>query len=665
MRGEFLLDDRLLVSESPFVHSIHGLYRIWFTTDPTDYWPMTNTSFWLEWRLWGSNPTGYHITNLILHIAAVCMIWAILRELRVTGAYLAAFLFAVHPVNVESVSWISQRKNTLAMVFFLLSIWWYLKEEDEKSRRAEEQARGRLGIWYWMSLLAFLLAMLSKGSVAVLPGLLLAIVWWRRKRIDVWDVLRTVPFFLIAGGLAYVNVWFQKHGNDVVLRSADFLQRLAGAGAVVWFYLAKALAPVDLMFIYPNWIIETRALRWWLPLLAALALTAILARQVIGHKTVWPRALLFGWLFFCIALVPVLGFTDVGFMQYSLVADHYQHIAIIAVVTLAAAGCRLWIAGSHGALRSVPIAGTIAVTAALTYLTWQQNHLYCDPLHWCEGTLERNPDCWQLQNDVGVALRKIGRTDEAIAHYKSALRLNPNYVDAHYNYGNALFASGQTQGAIEEYQQVLRLKPDYALAHDNLGSALAQLGRLDEAVDQFEQGLRLNSDSPISQNNLGKALGELGKSQQAIAHFQEALRLKPDYAEAHNNLGVELSKTDRPEAFKQLEQAVRLDPKYAEAHNNLAGLLLEDGRVPEAIEHYRQALQLKSSYIKAYANLAKAYAQADRRADAIDTAEKGLELARSQGQLPMAQQIESWLMEYRAQSNGTKGSGIQADHPSP
>ncbi len=259
MRGEFLLDDRLLVSESPFVQSTHGLYRLWFTTDPTDYWPMTNTSFWLEWRLWGSNPTGYHISNLILHIAAVCMIWAILRKLGVPGAFLAAFLFAVHPVNVESVSWISQRKNTLAMVFFLLSIWWYLKEEDEKSRRGEEKFRGRLGHWYWLSLAAFLLAMLSKGSVAVLPGLLLVIVWWRRKRIDVWDVPRTVPFFLIAGALAYVNVWFQKHGIDVVLRSADFSQRLAGAGAVVWFYLAKALAPVDLTFIYPNWMIDTRA----------------------------------------------------------------------------------------------------------------------------------------------------------------------------------------------------------------------------------------------------------------------------------------------------------------------------------------------------------------------------------------------------------------------
>ncbi len=260
--GEFLLDDKVLVTESEFVRGPNGLKRIWLSTDPPDYWPLTNTAFWLQWRAWGPNTIGYHATNVALHVAAAFLLWAILAKLAIPGAYLAALLFAVHPVNVESVAWISQLKNTLAMVFFLLSIWWYLRAEEgrgklevEKSKRGEEQT-GRVGLWYGLSLLAFVLAMLGKGSVAMLPVGLLLIVWWQRRRIAWADILRTVPFFAVAIALTAVNLWFQTHGKNIVVRDVTFAQRLAGAGAVVWFYLAKALVPIDLAFVYPNWRIQ-------------------------------------------------------------------------------------------------------------------------------------------------------------------------------------------------------------------------------------------------------------------------------------------------------------------------------------------------------------------------------------------------------------------------
>ncbi len=650
LRGEFLLDDRLLVSESPIIQSSNGLYRFWFTTEPTDYWPVTNTSFWLEWRLWGTNTTGYHVTNLLLHLAAVFLIWKILRTLAIPGAFLAALLFAVHPVNVESVSWISQRKNTLAMVFFLLSILWYLRAEERRETRGE--GRGS-GIWYWMSLVAFLLAMLSKGSVAVLPVLLLLIVWWRRKRIDAWDLLRTVPFFLIAGALAYVNVWFQKHGLDIVVRQRGFFAA-AGRGRGGGMVLPGQGAGAGVFGVHLSEL-EYRSARAVVVAAAGSGAHANCdfgaASDAAQHRLA--RALLFAWLFFCAALVPVLGFTDVGFMQYSLVADHYEHIAIIAVAALAAAGWSLLVP----AIARCACAGyrsweSSSVTGALAFLTWQQNQLYRGPLPLCEATLEQNPSCWPLHNDVGVALRKRGRTQEAIGHYQQALRLNPNFADAHYNFGNLLLQLGQTQSAIDQYQQAVRLNPDNASAHDNLGSALAQVGRQREAIKHFERSLRIKPESPITHNNLANVLDALGQSKEAIAHYQEALRLKPDYAEAHNNLGMALLETDRPEATEQFQEALRLAPQYADAHNNLAGVLLDNGQVSEAIEHYRQALSLKPNYAEAYSNLARAYAEMNERDAAIATAEKGLELARSQGQMPLAEQIESWLAEYRSQKNG-------------
>ncbi len=264
--GGFIWDDEPYLSQNPMIKAADGLYRYWFTTEPTDYYPFSNTTLWIEWRLWGANPTGYHVTNLLLHIASVLLIWQLLRKLSVPGAFLAALLFAVHPVNVESVAWICQRKGLLALVLSLLSILWYLRDVR------------RFDIWYWLSLTAFLLAMLSKGSVAVLPIVLLLIAWWQKGRIHVADIARMTPFFFVAIVLTGVNVWFQKHGADIVLRDATLAQRLLGAGAVVWFYLSKALLPLDLIFIYPAWNIHSSAL-WWLPLAAVVAVTCLLVWQ--------------------------------------------------------------------------------------------------------------------------------------------------------------------------------------------------------------------------------------------------------------------------------------------------------------------------------------------------------------------------------------------------
>ncbi len=672
LSGGFVLDDNLLLTENSLIKASDGLWRFWCTTEATDYWPASNTTLWIEWRLWGMNPTGYHVTNLILHIVEALLIWGILRMLSIPGAFWAAMIFVVHPVNVESVAWIAQRKGLLAMLFFLLSIVCYLRQFSAScSANAQHsrhtpcagpayRVRGLLiGPWYWLSLLAFMLAMLSKGSAAILPVLLLGIVWWRRTgtvpifasakmglspSVSRWDLLRTAPFFLVSMVLTLVNLWFMNRALGDVNRSADFTERLLGAGGVVWFYLYKALLPVDLIFVYPQWRIETDNLLWWLPLLAALIVTWALWRYRKG----WSRPFLFAWGFFCVALIPVLGFTDVGYMQHSLVADHYQHIALIGVITLAAAGWSVWHERARGAAHWAAIIVAILAAGTLTFLTFRQSGLYRDAITLYQATLEKNPDSWLAHNNLGTVLSDAGRLPEAIEHYEKTLKLKPDYPEAHNNMGLALLDAGRPQEAIEHYRQALRLKPDYADAHNNLGIALAKIDRRREAIRHYRQALRLRPAYPEVHNNLGLALADEGRIEEAINNYQQALRLKPDYPDAHNNLGKTLFDSGRlQEAIAHFQQALRLKPNYLECLNNLGCALLQTGRPHEAIEQFQQVLRLRPDYISACNNLALAYAEMHQSAEAIAASQKALELARSQGKTAQAKEIEDWLNAYR------------------
>jgi protein O-mannosyl-transferase len=694
LSGGFVLDDALLMVDNPLIQSQDGLYGFWCTTQPTDFWPATSTTFWIEWRLWKTCPGGCHITNLILHVVESLLIWIILRRLNIPGAFFAALIFAVHPVNVESVAWISQRKNIMGMLFFLLSILWYIKAGmptasvgmapafSSRHTPCAVPAHGVCGlhsnIYYSLSLAAFVLAMLGKGSTAVLPVLLLGIVWWLRP-LERRDLARISPFFAVAAVLSGVNVWFQTHGAEIVIRSANYPERLLGAGGVVWFYLYKAILPVDLAFVYRQWHIKVGNPLWWLPLVAALAVTAVLWR----YRQTWARPLLFAWGFFCVALAPVIGFTDVGFMQYSLVADHYQHIAIIGVIALAAAFWSLWRQSMRKKLRWAATLAAVAAAGSLTLLACQQSAIYRDAVTFYRTALVKNPDCWMAHNNLGETLFRSGSLQEALDHYGQALRLKPDYPDAHYNLGvllsktgylpeaiehykksirlksnylgaynnlgNALTNLGRTREAIEQLEQALRLKPDYAEAHNNLAAALAQSGRLQEALEHYGQALRLKSDYPEAHNNLGSLLSETGHLPEAIEHYQQAIHLQPDYPEAHNNLGKAFTDQGRTrEAIEQFQEALRLKPDYADAHNNLGVVLVQKGNLIEAIEHFKQAVLFKPDYINPYKNLALVYAMLKQPSQAVAAAQKALEIARSQEQAAEAAQIENWLNSYRA-----------------
>ncbi len=396
LNGEFILDDDVYLTNSSLIASPNGWYQFWLADQPMDYYPVSNTSLWLEWRLWKGNPAGYHITNLLLHVASALLIWMVLKKLAIPGAFLAALLYAVHPINAESVAWISQRKDLLAVVFALLAGLWYLRAQDRGAT---------FGIWYWLSLLAFLLAMLSKGSVACLPVVLLGLIWWRKRRIGLADLIATLPFFLIAVVLSVVNARVQTRGFSDTIRTAGLMERCEGAAAAVWFYVAKALVPINQVFIYPQWHIETNQVLGWLPLMAAVIVTVLLVCLGGIRSTPSARSLLFAWGFFCVALATDVGFADVGFMRYSLVADHYLHFALIGVVALVAAGFETW----RASLQPVGMAPSIVagvIVAALSMLTWQQAKLYGGPVPLYSNLLEKNPQCVIAHYNLANALLK-------------------------------------------------------------------------------------------------------------------------------------------------------------------------------------------------------------------------------------------------------------------
>lgn len=587
LNGDFLLDDDVLVADSPLIRDPAGIFRFWFTTDAIDYWPITNTSFWLEWRLWGMDATGYHVTNLLLHIAGALLIWRILSKLSVPGAFLAAFLFAVHPVNVESVAWIAQRKNLLALLFFLLSILSYVNAEKDSFPKPTR--------WYWLSLAAFVAAMLSKGSVAILPLVLVGIIAWLRP-LTRRDLVRVVPFLLVTAVLIPVNMWFQSRFTNQVVPAMDLVERVLRAAAVTWFYLYKALLPLHLSFVYPKWQIDAGQLRWWLPFAAAVVATGVLWR----YRRSRARLLLFAWAFFCLSLAPVMGFADIAFMEHSLVADHYQHISLLGVVAVVAAAWATWRERKRWQLDAV----AVAACAALTFLTWQQSSLYADGITLFRATLERNPSSAFAENNLGLALLAAGRQEEAIAHWEGAIRLKPDYPEAHFNIGRTLFKMGDFGRAAASFRRALLLRPHLAAYHYNLGTALARLHQLPEAIGHLRQAVDIQPEFAEAHHNLGSVLLEAGRLPEAIEQYEETVQLEPKHRDAHYNLGLAFYRSKRlDDAREQFRRVLRLDPNYSAAHNALGVALNDAGRLDEAIEQFEQALRVNPDDQAAAANL--------------------------------------------------------------
>lgn len=617
-------DDGTSVVNNPLIRRTEGLYQFWFSTLPVSYYPVTSSLLWLEWRLWGNAPLGYHLLNVLLHSLNAVLLWRALRRLNVPGAWLAAALFAVHPVNVESVAWISEQKNTLAMLFCLLSVLSYLRF-DALARTTpsalDPVADGQAtavhdgGRWYWLSLGAFVLALLSKTSAAPLPFVLLGLAWWRGGHVRRRDIARSVPFFCASVSVGLISRWFETHraiGSDF-MSTESFWTRLAGAGSAAWFYLYKAILPIDLRPIYPRWELDAGQWYSWLPLL----LVGAGAHACWRYRATLGKGPTLSLGYFLTMLLPVLGFLDINFMRYSRVADRWQYFAIIGPIALAAAA--LFPARAlTDQRRRWAIAFSGAALGVLAVLSYRQCGIYADPLTFWQAALAGSPDSPIAHNNLGTVLLERGRLDEAKAHFERVLAMDPEHAMAHYNLGGVLRQQGQVDEALAQFQRAVDIAPQNAEAELNLGELQADRGQLDKATAHFERALELEPENAELHNAVGLALLRKGELDRALSHFQRALEIRPAFAQAHGNLARALSQKGQLDAaIAELERAIELEPQQPEAYNNLANLLRQQGRLAEAVTHYQKALELRPGYAMAHYNLGEVLQQTGELSAAV------------------------------------------------
>ena len=679
----FIWDDDVYVTLNRLLTAPDGLKRIWFSLDsPSQYFPLTYTTFWLERMLWGLNPAGYHWVNILLHAVNALLVWWLLKRLRVPGAWLAAGIFALHPVQVESVAWITERKNVLSLFFCLLTLLAWIEFVGERGKRWWR--------YYLPALILYGLALCSKTTACTLPAALLLVLWLQGKPVDRVRVLQVLPFLALGVGMGLVTVWWERYhqGTEGEMFSFGPVERVLMASHAVWFYLGKLVWPVNLTFSYPRWTINSAdpLAYGWLAAGLGLGVVIYFVRRSAG------RGVEVAALFYVATLSPLLGFIMLYTFRYASVADHYQYVASIGPIALAAAGVTRALVSFEQRKPFLKPALGGALLLVLGLLTWRQCGMYADIETLWRATIARNPHSWMAYNNLGNALKREGRVDEAIIQYKRTLEIRPSHAEAHNNLGNALVQKGQVDEAITCYQKALNINPGYAEAHYNLGNAFLHERRVDEAIRQYQSALEIKPDFTEVHIKLGGALLQKGQVNEAVMHLKKALDIRPDYAMAHACLGVALlQKGQVDEAIIYFQKAVELEPLNAEFHDHLGYALLQKGQLDEAITHLREALKIKPDYpdagfnlarvawllatspkasvrngIKAIAlvgqveqlssgrnpvinmTLAAAYAEAGRFADAVATAERARSLAAQQGNASLADVLGKQIKLYQA-----------------
>ena len=612
--GTPVWDDNMHMTP-PELRSMDGLARIWTHSRETmQYFPLVHSAFWVGSNLWGDATLDFHLLNILLHVSSALILVKILRKLSIPSPWLAASIFALHPVMVESVAWISELKNTLSGVFFLAAALAYLAYDASKNRRT-----------YAWSLVLFLLGLLSKTTIATFPLAMLAVSWWKRGRLS-WkrDIVPLLPFLLggILFGLIVLHVEHTHIGSGERAFELTLVERCLLAGRAVWFYLGKAFLPVNLMFSYPRWVLSAAV--WWQYLFPAATLMVGGLLWALRKVRRAPAAAFF---YFAVMLLPYLGFISFYTFRYSYVADHYQYLAAIGPIVLAVGSVGTALGSAREGRGALKTAGSLILLLTLGTLSWKQSKMYSDAETLYRTTIKRNDSSWMAHNELGILLSKTKREDEALVQYRKALELNPDFVEAHNNVGLLLSEIGRPDEALAHYQKALELSPNLAKAHNNLGLLLAKMRRPDEALAHYQKALELNPDSAETENNLGGLFEDIGRTDEALAHYQRALEIDPHHAETHNNLGSLLSAKGRTdEALAHYLKALEIDPNQGEVEFNLGSLLDDMGRTDEAFTHYQRALELRPNRAEIHYALGLLLAKMGRSDEAMIQYQKAAEL---------------------------------------
>ncbi|MXX75496.1 MAG: tetratricopeptide repeat protein [Holophagales bacterium] len=580
LQGDFVWDD-VAFAEEPVIHSNSGLRNIWLT--PGDirneghYWPLTYTTFWLEHKLWGLAPVGYHIVNLLLYIGNVLLLWQLCRRLDLPGAWAAAAIWAVHPLHVESVAWIIERKDVLSGLLYLASALAYLNfaETGRRSRHV-------------LGLTLYALGLLAKSAVVTLPAALLIGHWWRRGRLKARDFLSTAPFFAVGLLISLGDMAFYR-SREVLSLDYSLTERFLIAARALWFYTGKLVWPSELAVIYPLWDIRAGDPAAWAYLAAAVAVGAALwyGRRGFG------RGPLAGTLFFAVTLSPALGFVNYGYMQFSFAADRFQYLAgfgLIAVLVGATEEATRRFARGR---KQVVAALLCALLVALGTATWRQARVWRNEVTLFGHVVSSNPAARDAHLNWSVALHKAGRYEESLAASRVAVELRPDSPDAHSNLGRALLRSNEFDAAEASFHRALEIEPGHRNANQNLAEAMRKQGRFSEAIDRYRIVLARDEDFSLAWAGLADALFRAGRHEEALEAAGQALGIDPDLTAA-GPLRLVMGKAERElgrydEAERNLEFAARLAPESPDPLFELAALAAARGRPEEADRHVARA----------------------------------------------------------------------------
>lgn len=588
-----------------------GLSRIWTELGATQqYYPLTHSLFWLQHQLWGQDTTGYHLTNILLHILSAGLVGLILTRLRAPAPWAVAAVFALHPMQVESVAWISELKNTLSGACALGACLLYLRFDDSRAAR----------LYAWASVL-FVCALLSKTVTAMVPAGLLGVLWWRHGGLDIRrHLLPLAPWLVVGAAAGLFTAWVEHTIIGAAGSAFDYslIERGLIAGRALAFYETTLLWPVGLSFNYPRWVISAGT--WWQYLFPLAVLVCVsLAWWWRGAS----RAPLAGLWWFAALLFPALGFFNVYPFRYSFVADHFQYLAGLGVITLVVG---LLATRLPRPARNQPVL-TMALALPLALLTWQQSHHYTDATTLYMATLEVNPRSSLALTNLAVPKLRgtVGDLTEAVALLTRAVDADPANAEAQSNLGFALTQLGRLDEARPHLEAALRADARLAGAHNNLGALLQRQGHADEAIVHYTEAVRLDPVDVEARINLATLLRMRGNLADAVVHLDAAEQLDPRRPEPAVQRGLALEQQgDLAGATRAYQAALSRRADDPPALENLAIVLLRQGAVGDAERHLRRLVDIAPTHVNGLYTLASALQMQGRPADAIPFYERAI-----------------------------------------
>ncbi|MBF0288882.1 MAG: tetratricopeptide repeat protein [SAR324 cluster bacterium] len=530
----FIIDDDKFFLTDQVLKVPEGLWEIWFAPSKNNgvwpYIPITRSTFWLEYQLFGQIPQISHSINIILHLISALLLWLGLKYCKVRGAWLIGVLFALHPVYVQSVAWITERKNVVSAIFYLLSFWSFFYFDQKKCWR-----------WYGVALFLFVCAVLSKTSTIMLPLLLIFCRLWLGFTWKKADMLSLLPFFLVAVAMGYFRIQFELlfFGASDSQFSLSFLERLIIAGHIPFFYVSKLLFPYPLIFTYSKWNIDPAQLAMYMPLMSLLITAMILFWK---YQDGWGKSLFLGLGGFLVSLFPVLGFFNNAWTQFSFVADHWVHLPSIPLLILLVQCLLLLLKAIEQREKALALYVNTGLWGViflmLGVLTWQQTGLYQNHKTLWQGTLEHNPDAWIAYQELGREALEEEKYQQALHLFDKTLTYKQNHIHTYNNRGVTYVHLDQYQRAIDDFTKALQINSEFDEAYHNRGFVYAHLNKYEQAMDDYNNALRYNKNYVAAYYNRGNLYGILKQPEKAIENYDAALQINPDYAQAYQNRGL-------------------------------------------------------------------------------------------------------------------------------